>query len=73
LKAENLYGKSFAKTTSQTINREHTVGVVLPLNEKFKTTNGAEINKQNFRRIKNDVEPADVNDLRETNNFQDAE
>jgi hypothetical protein len=46
---------------------------VLPLNEKFKTTNGAEINKQNFRRIKNDVEPADVNDLRETNNFQDAE
>jgi hypothetical protein len=43
------------------------------VNERFKTTNGSEINKQNFRRIKNDIEPADRNDLRETDNFQDAE
>ncbi len=73
LKAENLYGKSFARTTSQAINKEHTIGVEIPVNERFKTTNGSEINKQNFRRIKNDIEPADRNDLRETDNFQDAE
>jgi hypothetical protein len=38
IKAENLYGKSFAKETAISINGEHVTGFVPPTNDRFKTT-----------------------------------
>jgi len=38
IKAENLYGKSFAQSTSQAINKEYIQGISLPPNERFLTT-----------------------------------
>jgi hypothetical protein len=33
-----LYGKSFAKETAIAINNESVIGVVPPVNDRFKTT-----------------------------------
>jgi len=35
--SENLYGKSFAKTTGKSINKEYSAGVTLPAKENYQT------------------------------------
>ena len=73
IKSENLFGNSFAKSTGAAINTEYNKGQVPPLNERFQTLNQAQFGKDNFRRLKNDVEPAETKDMSDASNFHDAE
>jgi hypothetical protein len=69
IKAENLYGKTYGKTTAISINKEYPkdpgVGKP-PLGsgvDRYKTQNRDDYNKSNFRRFVNaTAEPADVID-----------
>jgi hypothetical protein len=54
IKSENLYAKSFAKTTAGAINGEYVKGTEPPAIDRFTTTNAAEFGKNNFRRLKAD-------------------
>lgn len=45
----------------------------MPQNERFKSCTGKEFNKEAFRRLKNDVEPAEIKDQNDAANFNDAE
>ena len=71
--SENLYGKSFAKTTGQAINNEYTKGVSHPPKDKYVTQNNAEYSKDNFRTLKQETDPAEVKDINDAFNFHDAE
>jgi len=71
--SENLYGKSFAKTTGKSINKEYSGGVTLPVKETFETQNASEYNKDNFRTLKQEIDPAEVKDINDAYNFHDAE
>jgi len=71
--SENLYGKSFAKTSGQAINNEYVKGVTHPPKDKYVTQNNAEFTKDNFRTLKNDADPAEVKDINDAFNFHDAE
>ena len=71
--SENLYGKSFAKTTGKSINKEYSGGVILPVKETFETQNASEYNKDNFRTLKQEIDPAEVKDINDAYNFHDAE
>jgi len=71
--SENLYGKSFAKTTGKSINGEYNTGFEHPVKETFTTQNAAEYNKDNFRTLKNEIDPAEVKDINDAYNFHDAE
>lgn len=71
--SENLYGKSFAKTTGKAINKEYHDGFQHPIKETFTTENAAEFNKSNFRTLKNEIDPAEVKDINDAYNFHDAE
>jgi hypothetical protein len=71
--SENLYGKSFAKTSGQAINKEYEKGAQHPAREIFKTQNAAEYSKDNFRTLKQEVDPAEVRDINDAYNFHDAE
>lgn len=62
IKSENLFGKSFAKTTGAAINGEYNKGQQPPLNERFQTLAQQEFNKDNFRRLKGDMEPSELKD-----------
>lgn len=74
VKSENIFGKSYARSTSTAINKEYIAGSALPVVERFKTTVQSEFNKENFRRIMNHSQtPADQKDLRDAANFNDAE
>ena len=73
INSENLFGGSFAKTTGQAINSEYNKGQVPPLNERFQTHGQAQFGKDNFRRLKNDVEPSELKDMADASNFHDAE
>jgi hypothetical protein len=73
IKSENLYGKSFAKITGAAINTEYEKGQMPSQKERFVTTTGNEFNKGNFRRLKEDVDPAEARDLQNAANFHDAE
>ena len=73
IKSENLFGKSFAKTTGSAINAEYNKGQCPPLNERFQTAAQAEFGKENFRRLKDDMEPAEGKDMVDAANFHDAE
>ena len=73
IKSENLFGKSFAKTTGAAINAEYNKGQSPPLDERFTTLNQAEFGKENFRRLKHDMEPAELKDQRDAAEFHDAE
>ena len=46
IKAENLYGKSFAKETGISINHEHISGFAPPMNDRFTTTSNVELNEE---------------------------
>ena len=78
VKAENIYGKTYGKTTSVAINKEYPkdpgVGKP-PLGvDRYKTQNKADYSKENFRRIVNSTaEPADMIDAADTLNLQDEE
>jgi ABC-type Mn2+/Zn2+ transport system ATPase subunit len=73
IKSENLFGKSFAKTTAAAINGEYNKGQQPPLNERFETLAQAEFNKNNFRRLKTDMEPSELKDQVDASQFHDAE
>lgn len=71
--SENLYGKSFAKTTAKAINGEYEQGFKHTVKDTFTTENAAEFNKDNFRQLRNDLEPAEIKDIQDAYNFHDAE
>ena len=73
VRSENLYGKSFAKTTAKAINQEFEKGFDHSIKNRFTTEGGAEFSKENFRLLKNDIEPAEVKDIVDAFNFHDAE
>lgn len=62
VKAENLYGRSFAKVTGEAINKEFIIGNSLPPKDRFKTHSVVDFSKNNFRRIKDSDCPAEVKD-----------
>ena len=45
----------------------------LPPKDRFKTQGGQEFNKNTFRRLKDDIEPAEIKDQRDVINYNDAE
>jgi hypothetical protein len=73
VKSENLYGKSFAKTTGQAINNEFNKGHNHPPRDTYVTQNNSEFNKDNFRTLRNEVDPAEMKDINDAFNFHDAE
>lgn len=73
IKSENLFGKSFAKTSGSAINGEYVKGVVPPEVDRFTTTNALEFGKQQFRRLHGQMEPAECKDADDAANFHDAE
>lgn len=73
IKSENLFGKSFAKTTGSAINAEYNKGQCPPLNERFETYAQMEFGKANFRRLKDQMEPTELKDQNDAAQFHDAE
>lgn len=73
IQAENLYGKSFANTSSNAIHGDHEKGNELSVSNKYATNEGLEYTKDNFRMLKKDLEPAEVKDIIDAYNFHDAE
>ena len=71
--SENLYGKSFAKTTGKAINGEYKAGFEHPVKETYTTEAAAEFSKDNFRALKEEIEPAEIKDINDAYNFHDAE
>jgi len=71
--SENLFGKSFAKTTAKAINCEHKTGFQHPIKDTYTTETAAEFNKSNFRQLRKDVDPAEGKDVNDAYNFHDAE
>lgn len=80
VKAENIYGKTYGKTTALAINKEYPkdpgVGKP-PLGsgvDRYKTQNKEDYTKDNFRRMVNSTaSPADIIDQVDTLNLQDEE
>lgn len=73
VRAENLFGKSFAKGTGTAVNKEFNGGFDHPVNARYLSHNAIEHGKTNFRRIRDTEEPADVRDAAYTTNFNDSE
>lgn len=73
IKSENVFAKSFAKTTGATINSEHGKGHSPSKKERFVTTAQAEFSKENFRRLVNDIDPSELKDQEDAGKFNDAE
>mgnify|MGYP006090514777 CR=1 FL=1 len=71
--SENLFGKSFAKTTGKAINKEYSQGFQHPIKETFTTENAAEFSKNNFRALQKELDPAEVKDINDAYHFHDAE
>lgn len=72
VKGENLYGKSFAKTSSKAIHGEYEKGSA-PSKKVYETEDATEYGKDNFRTLRNDLEPAEVKDIIDAFQFHDAE
>lgn len=62
VKAENLFGKSFAKGTATAVNKEFHGGFNAPTHQRYLSQNAIEHGKTNFRRIRDTEEPADIRD-----------
>ena len=60
--SENLYGKSFAKTTGASINGELNQGIVPQPADRFVTSSQKDYAKENFRRLKDGQDPAEMKD-----------
>jgi len=73
VKSENLFGKSYARMTGASINKELNQGADLPPKERFKSMQQNEFAHTNFRRLVKDQEPAENRDKQDANNFTDAE
>lgn len=73
LKSENLIGKSFAKTSGSAINGEYENGQQISQKTRFSTIAGQEFVKDQFRRLKEDIDPAEARDLQNAAEFHDAE
>ena len=71
--SENIFGKSFARTTGAAINSDYNKGSNPPQKERFLSQNAKEFNKDNFRKLKNDMDPAEIKDIDDAANFHDAE
>jgi hypothetical protein len=68
-----VFGKSFAKNTAIAVNKEFESGFDHPKHKRYLSHAVIEHGKTNYRRLINDVEPADVNDMALTQNFNDVE
>ena len=73
IQSENLFGKSFAKTTAKAINKEYQRGFSHNIKSTYLTENASEFTKNNFRALKNEIDPAEVKDIHDAYNFHDAE
>ena len=73
INSENLFGKSFAKTSAKAINGDFENGIKLPPKDAFTTETSTEYNKKNFRAIQEEVDPAEIKDVNDAYNFHDAE
>jgi hypothetical protein len=62
IRSENIIGTSFARITGNAINKEFISGFSQPANERFTTTSGKDFSKNNFRRLQNDIQPAEKKD-----------
>jgi hypothetical protein len=71
--SENLYGKGYAKITASAINGDYNSGFDHPNRARFTTEAMAEFNKDNFRKLNNEMDPAEVKDINDAYNFHDAE
>ena len=71
--SENLYGKSFAKTTGTAINSEHEKGFEHTVKNTFTSEAAHEFSKDKFRNLKDDIDPAEGKDINDCYNFHDAE
>ena len=73
MSSENLYGKGYAKITAAAINGDYNSGFDHPNRARFTTEAMAEFNKDNFRKLNNEMDPAEVKDINDAYNFHDAE
>jgi hypothetical protein len=73
ISSENLYGKSFAKTSAKAINGDFEKGNNITAKERFQTENNSAFNKSNFRNLQEDLDPAELKDISDAYNFNDAE
>ena len=73
IKSENIFGKSFAKNTGIAVNKEFESGFNHPTHKRYLSQAVLEHGKANHRRLINEIEPADVNDMAMTQNFNDVE
>jgi len=71
--SENLYGKSFAKTSAKAINSDFEIGCMQSAKEKYNTEQKQAFNKENHRELQNTMDPAEVRDVNDAYNFHDAE
>ena len=71
--SENLYGKSFAKTSAKAINAEFEKGTEQTPFEKYNTEQKTAFNKENHRELQDTMDPAEVKDVNDAYNFHDAE
>ena len=73
MSSENLYGKGYAKITASAINGDYNSGFDHPNRARFTTEAMAEFNKDNFRKLNDEMDPAEVKDINDAYNFHDAE
>ena len=68
-----MYGKSFAKTSAQAINGDFSAGAEAKPVDTFNTDYNRHYNKNNFRTLKDEIDPAEIKDINDAYNFHDAE
>ena len=73
MSSENLFGKGYAKITANAINGDYQKGFDHPVKDRFTTETQAEFSKNNFRTLKDEMDPAEVKDVNDCYNFHDAE
>lgn len=66
IKAENIFGKSYAKNTATAVNKEFDGGFNIPTHQRYLSQNAKEHSKLNFRRIQFQAEPSNVRDMHHT-------
>lgn len=73
VKSENLFGKGYSKITANAINGDYDAGFDHPKDARFTTEAMNEFNKSNFRKLNDEMDPAEVKDINDAYNFHDAE
>ena len=67
--SENLYSKSYAKTTATAASKQHAIGPYLSAKDRFSATSRQEYNDKNFRRYVNDKSMKPRKDYNEYSQF----